>query len=126
MADALLVCSLSKDELGARRAQLLSGLVAAATRIDELADGYRLTFEPASGVLDTIARVIDTERQCCRFLRFQLVVEQDAAPITLDVTGPPGTTEFLEELLGGRVITYANPETRRPRRTHGVLGGDPI
>ena len=99
MAGAPLVCSLSTDELGARRAQLLPGLVATATRIDELTDGYRLTFAPAPGVLETIARVIDAERQCCRFLRFQLIVEQDAAPITLDVTGPAGTREFLEELL---------------------------
>ena len=114
MADAPVVCSLSKDELGARRAHLLPGLAAAATRIDGLTDGYRLTFAPTSGVLETIARVIDAERHCCRFLRFQLTCEQDAAPITLDVTGPAGTREFLEELLLDHV--------RQPRR-HGEHGG---
>jgi hypothetical protein len=100
MADAPVACSLSTDELGARRTQLLPGLAAEATRIDELADGYRLTFAPTSGALETIARVFDAERHCCRFLRFQLVVEQDGGPITLDVTGPTGTREFLGELLG--------------------------
>jgi len=99
MADAPLVCSLSTDELGARRAQLLPGLLAAATRIDQLTDGYRLTFTPAPGVVETIARVIDAERQCCRFLRFQLLVEQDAAPITLEVTGPAGTKDCFERFL---------------------------
>ena len=99
MADAPVVCTLSKDELGARRAHLLSGLATAATSVEGFADGYRLTFLPISGVLETIARVIDAERQCCRFLRFQLSVEQDA-PITLDVTGPAGTREFLGELVG--------------------------
>ena len=98
MADAPIVCSLSTDELGARRAQLLPGLVATAERIDDLIDGYRLTFAPTPGVLETIAHVIDAERQCCRFLRFQISVE-DTAPITLDVTGPTGTREFLEQLF---------------------------
>lgn len=99
MVDAPVTCSLPTDELGARRAQLLPGLAVEATRIEELADGYRLTFAPALGVLETIARVLDAERHCCRFLRFQLVVEQDGGPITLDVTGPAGTREFLEVLL---------------------------
>ena len=49
-----------------------------------------------------MARAIDAERQCCRFLRFQLVVEQDGAPMTLDVTGPAGTKEFLSYLIGDR------------------------
>jgi hypothetical protein len=43
--------------------------------------------------------VIETERQCCRFLRFQLTVESDEHTIWLEFTGPPGTREFLAGML---------------------------
>ena len=45
-----------------------------------------------------IAQAIDAERQCCRFVRFTLTVEPDEGPITLDLTGPPGSREFLSAL----------------------------
>ncbi len=66
----------------------------------ELEQGCRLTFPPAAGTLDAIARTIDAERHCCPFLRFALTVGQADAPFTLDITGPPGTKEFLTDLLG--------------------------
>jgi len=99
MRDLQVACTLSADELAARRDSLLPGLIARAADRTALDDGYRLTFAPAPGLLDSMARAIDAERQCCRFLRFQLVVEQDSAPITLDVTGPAGTKEFLSDLI---------------------------
>jgi hypothetical protein len=49
----------------------------------------------------TIAHAIDAERRCCRFLRFDLTVEPDAGPVVLDLTGPPGTREFIAALFGG-------------------------
>ena len=45
------------------------------------------------------AAMIDAERQCCRFLRFDLRVEPDVGPIALELTGPEGTEAFLEALL---------------------------
>ena len=113
MRDLPVACTLSVDELSTRRDSLLPGLIARATDRVALDDGHRLTFSPAPGLLDTIARVIDAERQCCRYLRFQLVVEQDGAPITLDVTGPEGTKEFLADLIasGG---TEVPPYGRSP------------
>ena len=50
-------------------------------------------------ILATIAQTIDAERQCCRFLRFSITVEPDGGPITLELTGPPGTREFLSAFL---------------------------
>lgn len=100
MRDLPVACTLSAVELQARRDSLLPGLFAQATHYVALDAGYRLTFSAAPGLLDSIARVIDAERQCCRFLRFQLSVEQDQAPVTLDVTGPDGTRAFLADLIG--------------------------
>ena len=46
-----------------------------------------------------VARVVDAERACCRFLRFTITVEPDDGAITLEVTGPPGTGDFLAALF---------------------------
>ena len=46
-----------------------------------------------------IARTVDMERQCCRFLRFTVTVEPNDGPIALDLTGPAGTREFLAAML---------------------------
>ena len=43
--------------------------------------------------------MLDAERQCCRFLRFRLTVEPNLGPIVLELSGPPGTEEFLASLL---------------------------
>jgi hypothetical protein len=62
-------------------------------------DGLRLQFAAKDGTLPAIAQAIDAERHCCRFLRFSVTVEPDGGPVTLELTGPPGTREFLESLL---------------------------
>jgi hypothetical protein len=46
-----------------------------------------------------VANVIAAEHQCCRFLRFGLMVEPGDGVVTLDVMGPDGTVEFLKQLL---------------------------
>jgi Cd2+/Zn2+-exporting ATPase len=64
-----------------------------------IAGGYRFEFAPSAQVLSALVGVVDAERQCCRFLRFQVTVEPNGGPIRLDVTGPAGTQEFLGDLL---------------------------
>ena len=50
-------------------------------------------------MLAEIARTVDNERKCCRSLRFAVTVEPDNGPITVDLTGPPGTREFLAAMF---------------------------
>ena len=38
-------------------------------------NGYSLRFAAERDVLSEIARTVDNERQCCRFLRFAVTVE---------------------------------------------------
>jgi hypothetical protein len=64
-------------------------------RDERLADGFRFRFTADAELLAAIAGMIDAERRCCRFLRFQLTAEPDEGPVWLEVTGPPGTDEFL-------------------------------
>jgi hypothetical protein len=99
MADLPVACTLSPAALKARLENLLNGLLQRTTERSDLPNGYRLRFAPDNAVLVDIARTIDAERQCCRFLRFHLTVEPDVGPITLELTGPAGTREFLAGLF---------------------------
>ena len=98
MADLPIVCTLPPAALRTRSG-VLSDLLRHAESHEQLSEGYRLRFAPSSGTLSTIARTVDAERQCCRFLRFGITVEPDEGPIILALSGPPGTREFLEGLL---------------------------
>lgn len=94
-----IACTLSGKEIRARKASLLPGLVARATLITATADGYKFHFESSGDVLRVITETLEAERQCCRFLRFDLSLDPDCGPILLTVSGPPGTREFLVGLL---------------------------
>ena len=96
-----IACTLDAATLKTRREGLLNRLVRRAEDRQEQADGFSLRFAPAGDVLALIAQVIEAERQCCRFLRFHVTVEPDGGPILVDLTGPPGTREFLSALLDG-------------------------
>ena len=94
-----IACSLTPEAIRARRANLLPGLLERADGSEALPNGLRLRFTPSNEVLQAIASTIDAERQCCRFLRFEVVIEPDAGPVWLTLSGPPGTAEFLDALV---------------------------
>jgi hypothetical protein len=96
-----IACSLSPEAIRARKAELLPGLFRRAAATETLPNGIRLQFSASTEAIQAIAATIDAERQCCRFLRFELTVEPDAGPIRLTLTGPDGTAEFLTALVQG-------------------------
>ena len=53
--------------------------IARSAVCEELPDGLRWRFAPEDGLLAQIATVIDAERRCCRFLRFEVIVEPNGA-----------------------------------------------
>jgi hypothetical protein len=99
MTNLPVACTLGPAALKARREGLLSALLCRAVDRQELADGLRLRFAAAGDTLALIARAIDAERQCCRFLRFHVTVEPDEGPIVLELTGPEGTRDFVSALI---------------------------
>jgi hypothetical protein len=99
MADLPIACTLNADDRRQRRADLLAGLMARAVAADPVDGGMRFRFDASSEVLSELVRVIDAERHCCRFLRFELTVTPDLGPMSLEVSGPPGTAPFLSALL---------------------------
>ncbi len=100
MTDLPIACTLTAGERTARGDALLTGLARLATAREPIDNGYRLVFASDASVTRRIADTIDAERHCCRFLRFDVAYEPNRGPITLSVTGPPGTREFLDDLLG--------------------------
>ena len=94
-----IACTLSSDDLRARRESLIPGLMERAEEIEPIEGGYRLRFAPAPNIVAAIAETIELERHCCRFFRFDLTVDPGLGPITLRITGPAGTQQFLAGLL---------------------------
>jgi hypothetical protein len=99
MDDLPIACTLDPSSLKTRRGGLLAELLRRAVEREELPAGHRLRFAAADDTLALIARTVDAERHCCRFLRFHITVEPDGGPIWLELTGPPGTREFVSALF---------------------------
>ncbi|MDQ3007243.1 MAG: hypothetical protein M3R47_17900, partial [Chloroflexota bacterium] len=65
--------------------------------IHEVENGFEFMF-PNSGAAENItqlAEFIFNERRCCPFLEFTLRIAPNDTPISLLLTGPEGTQEFL-------------------------------
>ena len=99
MADLPIVCTLTPDALRARREGLLADLLRRSTSHELLPEGLRLRFPSSAETFVSITRAVEAERHCCRFLRFMITVEPDEGPLTLELTGPQGTREFVVALL---------------------------
>lgn len=94
-----IACTLGPAAFRAQRADTIAGLLERAASRETLPDGLRIRFEARSETLADVARTIELERQCCRFLTFQVTVLAADAGIVVDVTGPPGTGEFLASMI---------------------------
>ena len=94
-----IACSLTPEALRARREGLLSEVLRRAESRETVPDGLHLRFPAATETLTLIARAIEAERHCCRFLRFELTVEPDGGPFHVSLTGPSRTREFLNAVM---------------------------
>ena len=93
-------CTLNEPDLASRRAGLFTDLARRRQEARWLAEGITLRYSSEQGTLALLGEFIQLERQCCPFLRFQLTVEPGGGPIWLELTGPPGTREFLAHEIG--------------------------
>jgi hypothetical protein len=84
-------------ELQERRRGLLAKVRAAVTEVTELENGFSYKFPLAGEVLAEVTNLIQLEHQCCPFLTFRLTIEAGTNAALLELTGPPGTKEFLAE-----------------------------
>ena len=108
MTQLPLACTLTSPELRAQRTKVLEFLRRYCREQHAAPNGYRFRFDAQPDVLAEIAALIDVERQCCAFLRFQLTVEPADGPVWLELTGPAGTREFLDTELGPAGEAFAS------------------
>jgi hypothetical protein len=113
-----IVCTLSEEELGQRRAGLLGQVRervlavrrwsaaealapadAAATDAAGPAmarnEGFELLFARDDATVADLLELVRLESRCCAFLSFRLTVEPAGGALRLEISGPPGTAELL-------------------------------
>lgn len=92
-------CILSEER--ERREEVTRDLFERSTGTRELDDGYEYAFPGDAAVAGEIMCFVVGERECCRFLAFEISFEPDEGPIRLRVRGPEGTKAFLTGAPGG-------------------------
>jgi hypothetical protein len=98
--DLPIACNLTAPEFRQRRAELMQRFQSAVLETKELDAGYGYRFPSDANWIAELAELIVFERECCPFLQFNLRLEPANGPIWLELTGPAGTKDFLNSLLG--------------------------
>jgi len=91
---------LSDEEMRNREATLLAQFKSALVTTEEVFDGYLFRIPGDKRGIALAAELIVAERECCRFLRFELAADPGIGPVTLlRMTGPSGTKGFIKSFL---------------------------
>ena len=94
--DIRIACCLSDAELSKRVATLVARFESAMLATEELPDGYAFRVPGDKKWMALLCEAIVAERECCSFLTFELTAQPNMGPVSVRVTGPAGTKEFLK------------------------------
>jgi hypothetical protein len=83
--------------------QTTTELIQSVQGVHEVANGYEFTFPNKSALIIQLAEFISNERLCCPCLKFSLNVFSTSEPVSLTLTGPIGTQEFLRAEFNGAI-----------------------
>ena len=102
---APLICNMDVFTPAQREAHIrtTTALIQSVQGVREVQNGYEFTFPGETEFISRVAEFISSERACCPFLKFSLTVFSEEAPITLSLTGPAGTQEFLRIEFDGAI-----------------------
>lgn len=78
-------------------------LIQAVQSVQGVENGYELKFPNETEFISKLADFISNERLCCPFLKFTLNIVSTDKPVSLSLTGPVGTQEFLRAEFGGAI-----------------------
>jgi hypothetical protein len=95
-----IACTLTEAEVQARRRTILESIRRVVRSVRSLPLGYAYHFDPDSGVMAQLARLVDLERTCCSFLTFRIMVDAGKQSICLEITGPPEAKAVIADFFG--------------------------
>ena len=98
-ADTNLSCKLSSADLQKRKATVLESLRSQMIERKELEYGYAFKFPGSNEIIDELTEFVKTERECCDFFNFSILINGDKSEAWLEITGPLGTKSFIEDEL---------------------------
>lgn len=93
------ICTLSDSQRREREATLLARFKTGVIKTEHLANGYLFRLPGEGEWLAVLAELMAAERECCPFLTFQLTAEPQMGALTLRITGPEGTKQFLDSVF---------------------------
>jgi hypothetical protein len=93
-------CKLTAPELQQRKVTVLTEIKKRVVQRVETANGIRYVFNDSDETIDLLTSFIKTERQCCSFFTFSLIVGQPERFISMELSGPEGTKDFIKEEIG--------------------------
>jgi hypothetical protein len=94
-----IACCLTTAEFREREATLLARFKSAVMETEELRNGYAFPLPGDRERIRLVTELIVAERECCPFLKFEVVALRNMGPVMVRMTGPAGATEFLKALL---------------------------
>lgn len=97
--DVPVACCLSDAELRKREATLLAHFKSALIATEELPDGYVFRVPGDKKWMAVVWELMVAERECCPFLTFELTAQPNIGPLSVRVTGPAGTKDFLKTIF---------------------------
>lgn len=101
--DAPLLCNMNVFTTSQRESHIqnTTELIQAVQNVQEVVNGYEFIFPNETALIANIAEFISNERLCCPFLEFTLRIVSNSEPVSLALTGPIGTQEFLQAEFAG-------------------------
>jgi hypothetical protein len=93
-------CKLTTPELQERKKTVIAEVKKLVVQRVEVTNGVRYSFNDSDSTIDLLTNFIKTERLCCSFFEFNLVVGQSEGFVTLELSGPEGTKDFIESEIG--------------------------
>jgi hypothetical protein len=92
-------CKLSHLEFRERKATMIAELKSLAIARIEIPNGYQYTFSGSDQLIDLLVAFIKALRQCANFMEFKLTTKDPAGHTLLELTGPEGVKEFIDQQI---------------------------
>lgn len=92
-------CNLPEEEQERRREDIACDLYSAVNETRELEDGFAFRFSSDEDRIRSLSEFMISERECCPFYRYELVLEADGGDAWLHLRGDADVKCYLEDEL---------------------------